>query len=301
MCQVQNRSQLPTYPTHGMLFTNPGSYAHAFRTPERCPSVPCNGNAGGGIQLSSKAMMMMTMMGLMSSLMSGDFGSLMRMLSPQNQSAMPMMNPNVNPGFGQSRSAQSMNGPQQPAPVDGSSAAPVGKGQVREMKPGETVRGANGTLLKWGQGGNVEMSYKDRNGQDKHVSVKDGMISFDGGQPQKLENVGQLLKLPNGDVVGIGNNPQAQGQKLVRVVMADNPQAIACEPANATNVYEIEAMQRKHTTYDGTAINVNVNAGSYCNPWGGQTNYMNTSINMFMGLPVDHYTTEQLFRQIGVR
>ena len=153
------------------------------------------------------------------------------------------------------------------------------------MKAGQTARGANGSLVKWGKDGNVTIDYKDPNGKAKNVSVKNGMISFDGGKPQKLENTGQLLKLPNGDVVGLGNNPGPNGKNLVRVVVADNAKNIKTEPANATNVYDVDMMRKQQTTMEGGGISINMNSGSYATPW-GMSNYMNTSISAFTGVPV---------------
>lgn len=259
-------------------------------------SNPLNGNSGfpgSGLMLSSKAQMMMAMMSMFNSMLSGNFGGLMNMLNGfqgvQHPGACGNANqgggfvPAGNPGFGQPRAAQAgpasaLNNPNVPG---------VAPGQVKEMKAGETVRGAHGSVTTWNPDGKVTVDYKDPNGQAKHIDVKDGMVSFDGGQPQKLENVGQLLKLPNGDVVGLGNNPGPNGKQLVRVVMADDVNKIKTEPASATNIYDVNMMQQQQTRMEGGGYSMNVNAGSVSTPW-GQSNYMNASMSYFMGVPVTH-------------
>lgn len=264
----------------------------------------CNSNsaAGGGIQLSAKAQMMMTMLSMMSSLMSGGFGQMMNMLGglpgQGNQGGQMQGMPMCNPGFGQPRGACANQGANQMSSVNGANASQVAPGQVKELKAGETTRGANGTLLKWGEGGNVDMSYKDQNGQTKNVQVKNGMISFDGGAPQKLENVGQLLKLPNGDVVGIGNNPNSGNGNPVRVVMADKVENVKTEPASATNIYQVDEMQRRQTTMEGGGVSLNVNAGSFHSQF-GETHYANASLNVFLGQPVTRCFSELMMNLVG--
>jgi hypothetical protein len=130
-----------------------------------------------------------------------------------------------------------------------SSAPRAPRGKSTEMKAGQTMKAPNGSLVKWGKDGNVGIKYKDPNGKMRTVDVKNGMLSMDGGKPVKLENVGQILKLPNGDVIGLGNNPQGpEGKKLCRVVLADNADQISTDPADATNVYDIKMMQEKQTS-----------------------------------------------------
>ena len=310
----------------------------------------CNSNSavGGGIQLSAKAQMMMSMLSMMNSLMSGGFGQMMNMLgglpsqanqggqmqnfslgdagfarfqkqnaaeAEQRSSQMKALAsqmaagrtngssqmqgmPICNPGFGQSRGACANQGANQTSSVNGANATQVAPGQVKELKAGETVRGANGTVLKWGENGNVDMSYQDKNGQTKNVQVKNGMISFDGGPPQKLENVGQILKLPNGDVVGIGNNPNSGDGKPVRVVMADNVDNIKTEPASATNIYQVDEMQRRQTTMEGGGVSVNMNAGSFHSSF-GETHYANASVNVFLGHPVTRCFSELMMKLVG--
>jgi hypothetical protein len=254
---------------------------------------------GGGAQLSSQAQMMMQMMRLMGSLMSGDFGQLMNMLQSPGRGAMngraggQMLT--GSPGFGQGRRA---GGARRRPAVDGRNASPAKRGQAREMKAGETVRGANGSLVKWGKDGNVDITYKDKNGQNKNINVKNGMMSVDGGKPSKLGNTGQLLKLPNGDVVGLGNNPQAKGQKLCRVVMADNVDQVKCEPASATNIYDIAEMDRQQTRMHGGGVSFNYSQGTTCTPWGMQ-NYASASLSMFRGIPVTSRWTEQVMSLVG--
>lgn len=262
-------------------------------------SNPLNGNSGfpgGGVMLSSKAQMMMAMMSMFNSMLSGDFGGLMNMLNGfqgmQHPGACGNTNqggglvPAGNPGFGQSaKNAASQVGGL--AAFNNPSIETVAPGQVKEMKAGETVRGSHGSVTTWNKDGRVTTDYQDPNGKLRHIEVKDGMISFDGGKPQKLENVGQLLKLPNGDVIGLGNNPGPNGKQLVRVVVADDVNKIKTEPASATNIYDVNMMQQQQTRMEGGGYSMNINAGSVCTPW-GQSSYMNASMNYFMGFPVTH-------------
>ena len=257
-----------------------------------------NSAAGGGLQLSSKAQMMMAMMGMMSAMMTGDFGQLMQMMNGMNGQQMPQgygptqtqggppQNVPRTPSFGRTKRgaspffSQPMNG------VGGVNNKPgMAPGQVKEMKPGQTARGANGTNVQWGKDGTVDISYRDKNGQNKKLSVKNGMLTMDGQKPVKLENVGQLLKLPNGDVVGLGNNPGPNGKSLVRVVMSDNVKNIKTEPASATNIYDIGSMDRKVTNYEGGGTSINFSAGSFHTPQ-GSGNFMNFSMSHFLGTPV---------------
>lgn len=241
-----------------------------------------NGNSACGrsyLQLSSKAQMMMAMMGMFNSLLSGSFGQLMNMLGgfqPSGTAPFPPNGggflPSGHPGFGDTRSATPNAGQsasaQNTKALRNANIPQVAPGDVKEMKPGETVRGANGSVITWHQDGTVTVNYQDKNGQSKDILFKDGMISFDGGPPQKLENTGHILKLPNGDVFGLGHNPGPDGKKLVRVVMADNVDKIRTEPANATNIYEVEMLQRQQTVMQGGGYSINLNAGSYMTPWG---------------------------------
>lgn len=253
-----------------------------------------NSGAGGGVQLSSKAQMMMAMMGMMSAMMTGDFGQLMQMMNGMNGQQMPQGYGQVptqggpqgvpagRPSFGGPRRTRAVRNAQA---LNGANIPGMSPGQVKEMEPGQTAKGANGSVVQWGQDGTVNVSYRDKNGRQKQLSVKDGMITMDGQPPKKLENVGQLLKLPNGDVVGLGNNPGPNGKSLVRVVMSDNANHIKCEPASATNIYDIASMDPKETRYEGGGVSVNMNAGAYNTPMGSGS-YMNFSISQFLGTPV---------------
>ena len=266
-----------------------------------CGQAPeMEGPSRGGTQLSSQAQKLMMVFGMMNAIMTGNFGQLMNLLGS------PMMNGNSahgpagavssRGGFGENRCGVNtgsklgqMTGPK------------VAAGEVKELKAGEEVRGANGTQLKWGKDGNVDISYQDKTGQMKTINVKDGMLSMDGGEPQKLENVGQLLKLPNGDVVGIGNNPRdGGGKELCRVVMADNLDKVKCEPANATNIYDVQNLERRRTSMEGGGISMNFTNASFATP-GGMMNFTNVNISQFTGHPVTRVFTEQMMSQIGSR
>lgn len=264
-----------------------------------CGQAPpmAQGSARGGAQLSFQAQRLMMVCGMMNAIMTGQFGQLMTMLGGQNGNftangpagAVPARGGFGEPGCGACAGPKAAE----------SNAPKVAAGEVKELKAGEEVRGANGTVLKWGQDGNVDIRYKDQNGQEKTINVKDGMITMDGGRPQKLENVGQLLKLPNGDVVGVGNNPRdGGGKELCRVVMADNADKVKCEPANATNVYDIRELEHRRTTMEGGGISMNFRSASFATP-NGMMNFTNLNISQFLGHPVTRVFTEQLMSQSG--
>lgn len=250
-----------------------------------------NPGAGGGVQLSSKAQMMMTMLSLMSAFMGGDLGQLMNMLSPQQGRGTLPASPQ-NPGFGTGRAAGR-------AAVG---ALPQAKpGEVKEMKAGQVARGANGSVVKWGKDGLVDIGYKDRDGRPKNIQFKNGMISLDGGPPQKLDNTGQFLKLPNGDVVGLGHNPKQDGSKdLVRVALSDSVDNVPVNPKGASNVYQVGLNEFSETRNEGVGISLNLSQGSFSTPHGGAS-FMNASISAFTGVPVTRNFSEQFLRFSGVR
>jgi hypothetical protein len=247
----------------------------------------------GGVQLSSQARMMLQTMRIRNSLGTGSLGGLMSMFGTARLNGRQGGSlRSQRPRFGESRGAG------RSSVVDGGNAPQAAHGQARELKAGETVRGANGSLVRWGQDGNVDITYKDSNGQNKNIKVKDGMMSIDGGKPRKLGNTGQLLKLPNGDVVGLGNNPQAQGQKLCRVVMADNVDQVKCEPASATNIYDIAEIERQQTRMQGGGMHLNYSQGASCTPWGCHS-YASASLSVFRGVPVTARWVETVMNLIG--
>ena len=259
---------------------------------------PHHGQNQGGLSLSAEAMAGMRMMAMVGCLMTGDFGQLMGLMGMGQANGAGQRPCSTScPGFGE----RGVGGPPTENAPSVANAAKVGKGQTKELKEGETVRGANGTQLTWGQGDNVDVKYKDRNGQTKTISVKDGMISFDGGKPQKLENTGQMLKLPNGDVIGLGNQNTGNGGKdLCRVVMADNPDKIACHPPQATNIYDVEQMEHRQTSMEGGGVSMNFNTASFQTPM-GTANFASASMQVFMGHPVTRVFTEQLMSHIGAK
>ena len=184
---------------------------------------------------------------------------------------------------------QSANAPQAP------------KGQATEMKAGQTMKAPNGSLVTWGQDGKVDIKYQDANGELRTVAVKDGMMRMDGGKPVKLENTGQLLKLPNGDVVGLGNNPQGpEGKKLCRVVLADNVDQVKCDPASATNIYNLKNMQHTHRGFVPQMTNLNVNAASFNGP-NGHYQMLNANLSVLTGIPYEFSHTVQELQQAGVK
>ena len=261
----------------------------------------------GGLSLSPDAYAFMQLASAVISLQNGPFAMLMGMLGSLMNGALGQLNagqmgmPMTNPGFGENGVRAGGCSPNCSSSASAVDAPKVAAGQTKELKEGETVRGANGTLLTWGQGDNVDVKYKDKNGQTKTISVKDGMISFDGGTPKKLENTGQLLRLPNGDVIGLGNQQTANGGKdLCRVVMADNTDKVACSPPSATNIYDVEQLERRYTSMEGGGISMNVRSASFQTPY-GMANFASTSLNVFLGHPVTRVYSEQLLRLTGAK
>lgn len=181
------------------------------------------------------------------------------------------------------------------------SAPQAPRGKATEMKAGQTMKAPNGSLVSWGKDGQVGIKYKDPNGQMKNIDIKDGMLRLDGGKPVKLENVGQILKLPNGDVIGLGNNPQGpEGKKLCRVVLADNPDQIKTDPASATNVYDIKNMLHTQNAIVPTRYDVNFNSSSYDGQCGHfHSNSFNASVTT--GTPIVTSHTVQELHYHGVR
>jgi hypothetical protein len=327
------------FPTTTTTTTTTRSYGP---TPGQCNGCnaynPAQNNSG--IQLSSKAQMLMRFMGMMGQLMGGPFGELMSGLGvggpgAQNQGQMQPFS-NNHPGFGQPRNGmspgnnlqQALNratrpGNYNPAPRRGAfnamnsllgprpgslsrvakratasmnaNAPQAPRGKATEMKAGQTMKAPNGSLVSWGKNGNVGIKYKDPNGQMRTVDVKDGMLRMDGGKPMKLENVGQLLKLPNGDVIGLGNNPQGpKGKQLCRVVMADNADQIKTDPASATNIYDIKNMQHTQTSVVPTRYDLNFNSSSY-NGYNGNYQSNNLSASVTTGTPI---TTSHTYQEL---
>lgn len=240
--------------------------------------------------LSAEALTGMRLPALAGGMMGGEFGQLMALMRQGNGAGGQVVEASC-PGFGERGVAGSA----------GEAGYNVSRGQIQELKEGETVRGANGTQLTWGKGDNVDIKYKDRSGQTKTISVKDGMISFDGGKPQKLENTGQLLKLPNGDVVGLGNqSTNGGGKDLCRVVMADSADKIACNPPQATNIYDVEQMEHHQTGMQGGGISMSFNMASFDTPM-GTANFASATMRVFLGRPVTRTFTEQLMSLTGVK
>lgn len=281
-----------------------------------CPSKAGGAHQAHQTQFSAKAQMLMMMMSMMNQLMGGSFGQLMNSLNP-NQGQMVGMN-NNHPGFGQSgfnpgfqmtghqpQGGYGVGGARSGANVGGMQMNPnaprVAPGQVKEMKAGETVRGANGSQVNWGEDGSVNIGYKGKDGKLKRIHVKDGMMSLDGGKPVKLENTGQFLKLPNGDVVGIGNTQHNGKKQMVRVAVSDGTAQVPTSPPRASNIYDISQMEHKQTTMQGGGINMNFSAGSFQTPM-GTANFMNASISAFAGVPVTQsFFGPQMMNLVGVK
>ena len=187
--------------------------------------------------------------------------------------------------------AQSANAPQAP------------KGQATEMQAGQSMKAPNGSLVTRHQDGKITAKSLDpTTGQLRNYEIsKDGMLRIDGGKPMKLDNTGQLLNLPNGDVIVRGTNPQApQGQQLSRVAVADSVDQVKCEPKNATNIYETKDMEHTHRGFIPTMANVNFNAASY-NGFNGSYQMMNTNATFLYGTPYEYSHIVREIQQQGVK
>lgn len=280
--------------TRGFHFPHSSPQHHGRLVPrENFPGCgnPCDGQLQqNSCSLSAEALAGMRLPSLVGMMMGGDFGQLMALMGQGNGSGCQAVDASC-PEFGKGGVA----GP----PTE--SGCKVSPGQTRELKEGETVRGANGTQLTWGKGDNVDIKYKDKTGQTKTIKVKDGMISFDGGKPQKLENTGQLLKLPNGDVIGLGNQNTSDGGKdLCRVVMADSTDKVACNPPQATNIYDVEQMEHRQTSMQGGGISMSLNTARFDTPM-GTASFASASMQVFLGHPVTRTFTEQLMSLAGAK
>ena len=316
------------------------------------PSGYCNGssaynpaNMNSGINLSSKAQILMGFMQMMGQLIGGPFGEVMSSLGigPQGQGqCQNQMNPFQNPGFGRSRGCenggQSMEqqwndfnqfrqmqhgqrmaqagvprrGARQMATdranmaafkAQSANAPQAPKGQATEMQAGQTMKAPNGSLVTRHKDGRITAKSLDpTTGQLRNYDIsKDGMLRIDGGKPMKLENTGQLIKLPNGDVIGRGTNPQApKGQQVCRVVLADSVDQIKCDPAGATNVYEAKDMEHTHRGVIPTMANVNFNAASY-NGFNGSYQMMNANATFLYGTPYEYSHIVREIQQQGVK
>ena len=314
------------------------------------PSGYCNGssaynpaNMNSGINLSSKAQILMGFMQMMGQLIGGPFGEVMSSLGigPQGQGqCQNQMNPFQNPGFGRSRGCenggQSMEqqwndfnqfrqmqhgqrmaqagvprrGARQMATdranmaafkAQSANAPQAPKGQATEMQAGQTMKAPNGSLVTRHKDGRITAKSLDpTTGQLRNYDIsKDGMLRIDGGKPMKLENTGQLIKLPNGDVIGRGTNPQApKGQQVCRVVLAIlNAERDA---AGATNVYEAKDMEHTHRGVIPTMANVNFNAASY-NGFNGSYQMMNANATFLYGTPYEYSHIVREIQQQGVK
>ncbi|MCA9778704.1 MAG: hypothetical protein KC800_18375 [Candidatus Eremiobacteraeota bacterium] len=313
------------------------------------PSGYCNGssaynpaNMNSGINLSSKAQILMGFMQMMGQLIGGPFGEVMSSLGigPQGQGqCQNQMNPLQNPGFGQSRgcgnggqnmeqqwnefnqmrqmmhqnrAARPRRGGMQMAAdaakmadfkTQSANAPQAPKGQASEMQAGQTMKAPNGSLVTRHKDGRITIKSLDpTNGQLRNYDISnDGMMRIDGGKPMKLDNTGQMVKLPNGDVVVRGTNPQApKGQQLSRVAVADSVDQVKCEPKGATNVYKTADMEHTHRGFIPTMANVNINTASY-NGFNGSYQMMNANATFLYGTPYEYSHIVREIQQQGVR
>lgn len=257
------------------------SYSQTTFNSTNIQSGHTNWNSQGGVVFSPQAQILMERFSLMNQLRMGDFGQLMNQLTPPNR--------------------RHQHRPPSPPSFGSTSAPGIRKGQSRELKAGGAVRGANGTLVKRGKNNVVSISYKDKHGKKRTLEVRDGMLSLDGGKPQKLSNRGQFLKLPNGDVVAIGNAEGKGGKKqLTRVAVSDRVDAIKTDEAGKSNIYDVTQMERQQIRHQGGGVSLQLNAGSYATPF-GQAGFLNANITAFAGIPVLHRAIEQSLHLTGAR
>lgn len=110
-------------------------------------------------------------------------------------------------------------------------------GQVRDLKAGESVRGCNGTLLKRHKNGQVDISFRDKGGRERRLRIVGNEIWIEGKKsPRKLTNRGQILTLPNGDAIALGNAVGPNGKKtLARVSLSDDGRNFRTFPPGKTD------------------------------------------------------------------
>lgn len=241
---------------------------------------------GHQTQFSPQAQMIMTMMSLMTQMMSGVLGSLMNSAGQDIGQAHSGFSPQVHPGFG----------------ADTTQRATKKTGAVKDLQPGESTKGSNGTSVSRGKDGLVSIGFKDQCGCAKSLTVKDGQLSLDGGKTfQKLDNLGQILKLPNGDVVAIGNAEQANGQKnLSRVTVSDSVDAIQVDEPGKTNIYDVSEMNQAHNGHQGGGFSVDLKANQSQTAFGSQS-HLNATFSAFSGNSSIRSAAALLLKLTGVK
>ena len=223
-------------------------------------------------QFNPQAQMIMTMLTLMNQMMSGIMGGLMKAGGQQSQGigqANQAFHSQTNPGFG----------------VDRAKESPKRTGAVTNLQPGQATKGPNGTSVTRGKNGVVSIGFKDKCGCAKSLMVKDGQLSLDGGKTfQKLQNLGQILKLPNGDVVAIGNSEQGNGKKsLARVTVSDSVDAIRVDRPGKTNIYDVAEMAQPHNGHQGGGFSLSLSSHHHQTAFGSNSG-LNATFSAFSGI-----------------
>ncbi len=261
MNTLYNRTTTSTRPTAALQPSQAQGCCSTFTNPDRID----------GLVLSPQSRMMMDLMGMASQFRGGSLGEVTSQGSQRMDGA--------DPGFGQSPG--------------------VRPGEVKEMQAGQTARGANGSRVTRGQDGTVTITYRDRRGRQRRLEVKDGLARLDGGRAVRLSNRGQLLKLPNGDVVAIGNAEMGGGRKkLSRVALADSASRVATDEAGKTNIFDVSLLERQEVQQQGGGISMQISGGSVATPFGVQS-FMNANISAFAGRPVLQTVSEQRLNLVG--
>ncbi len=198
-------------------------------------SMATSGSEGwDSFRLGPQAQKLLRLQTVAKELMGGHFGQLFSSLGGPNQAAW------ANPG----------------SPRLG--GAPTQAGEVQELQPGQMATGANGTQVERGGDGVVRIAFTDKCGSPKRLLIQGDRISLDGGQTfRPMGNRGQILKLPNGDVVAIGNAERPGGSKVLsRVAITDSVDRVATDEAGKTNVYDVGEALRKESGPTKTAFSL---------------------------------------------
>ena len=244
-----------------------------------------NGGAVGQIQMSSRAQMIMSLLSMMNSLMSGAFG---QMMNQGQEQAFPV----THPGFGR----QDVGGP----PSAGG-LSQVKPGETRELKAGEAVRGPNGSVVNWHNDGRVTANYTDKNGRQHKVEIQGDHMIVDGGEPQKLDKLGQIVKLPNGDVIARGRAEQPGGGRVTsRAAVSGSVDGIGVNPPGRTSVHQVDAHRSTETRNEGAYLSVNYSEADQCSPY-GHARSMNFSMSAFLGVPVSREVEQWIAQVVGVK
>jgi len=141
----------------------------------------------------------------------------------------------------------------------------VKPGETRELKAGEAVRGPNGSVVNW------------------------------------LDKLGQIVKLPNGDVIARGRAEQPGGGRVTsRAAVSGSVDGIGVNPPGRTSVHQVDAHRSTETRNEGAYLSVNYSEAGQCSPY-GHARSMNFSMSAFMGVPVSREVEQWIAQVVGVK